>query len=611
MLLQRREAEEGLLRLVAKGRGEVEDRMATTSSHSYYSSYIPLQVQSRFDDELTCTFPYLRQLQEAGRNNDRLLLLLELSEFMKRCKEEGRVEAGWLSCLQKYLCGIDSLLAVELYLELKKRGTPVLDRLHREHGGGCLKQVFFERVCAAGRYVGQARGGMLTQVAVSIEAGEELNHVTLPKTMKTLFCTICLLYDCGQHGQDEQLPDKQFQYLSPTNIHPPRRQLELAISLLHAHQMLVLHRPTALPDNPCSPECYKMLKPAEWAKVQSLRMRLLSPVVRGLIVLGIEMHSYSPCDIWNLLTGENPQGTPISCSLVFLFLIEEYHLASKLHIKLAPSEADMLLRETQLDAARVPEPPRKTKRRLKMAHAEHPTIVSACCHYFVGEEPCDLNCDNCQCRTRGFCLPQCLCPNTCALRRRGCNCKKDDCRSKRCPCYVSKIECDPLLCRLCFLDKSDKKCRNNQILLGQFKRVRVGRSTVGDAGLGLFAAEKVGKDELVMIYSGELIDQSVDLLRESLSIDNSFYNFGSPEGTIDARFMGNQSRFINHADQGNDNLRSENIFSEGRYKIAFYAERDIEAGEELFFDYDGEGELYKNYKHKYPFINRKHTPERP
>jgi hypothetical protein len=65
--------------------------MATTSSHSYYSSYIPLQVQSRFDDELTCTFPYLRQLQDAGRNNDRLLLLLELSEFMKRCKEEGRV----------------------------------------------------------------------------------------------------------------------------------------------------------------------------------------------------------------------------------------------------------------------------------------------------------------------------------------------------------------------------------------------------------------------------------------------------------------------------------------------------------------------------------------
>lgn len=53
-----------------------------------------------------------------------------------------------------------------------------------------------------------------------------------------------------------------------------------------------------------------------------------------------------------------------------------------------------------------------------------------------------------------------------------------------------------------------------------------------------------------MIYSGELIDQSIDLLREVLSVDSTFYNFGSPEGTIDARFMGNLSRFINHGDHG-------------------------------------------------------------
>ncbi len=33
-------------------------------------------------------------------------------------------------------------------------------------------------------------------------------------------------------------------------------------------------------------------------------------------------------------------------------------------------------------------------------------------------------------------------------------------------------------------------------------------------------------------------------------MDLSFYNFGSPEGTIDARFMGNLSRFINHGNAG-------------------------------------------------------------
>lgn len=107
------------------------------------------------------------------------------------------------------------------------------------------------------------------------------------------------------------------------------------------------------------------------------------------------------------------------------------------------------------------------------------------------------------------------------------------------------------------------------------------------------------------IYSGEIIDSNIDLLRESLSADNTFYNFGIPDGAIDARFMGNLSRFINHADQGRENLESRTILTEGKYKIGFYATRDIEREDELFFDYDGEGQLYKNYKHKYPFIQDK------
>lgn len=105
-----------------------------------------------------------------------------------------------------------------------------------------------------------------------------------------------------------------------------------------------------------------------------------------------------------------------------------------------------------------------------------------------------------------------------------------------------------------------------------------------------------------MIYAGELIESSVEVLRDSLSVDLTFYNFGSPEGSIDARFMGNASRFINHGNAGEENLRSENVLSQGRYKIGFYAEREIEPGEELFFNYDGAGDLYRNHRDKYPFI---------
>lgn len=64
----------------------------------------------------------------------------------------------------------------------------------------------------------------------------------------------------------------------------------------------------------------------------------------------------------------------------------------------------------------------------------------------------------------------------------------------------------------------------------------------------------------------------------------SFYNFDSPNGkeigaSIDARFMGNKARFINHGNEGETNLHSGSIFSNGTEYIALYASRDIKAGE--------------------------------
>jgi len=44
------------------------------------------------------------------------------------------------------------------------------------------------------------------------------------------------------------------------------------------------------------------------------------------------MYSYSPCDIWFMLAQDK-----ITCSLVFLFLIEEYDIVGRLGRKLAES----------------------------------------------------------------------------------------------------------------------------------------------------------------------------------------------------------------------------------------------------------------------------------
>ena len=48
----------------------------------------------------------------------------------------------------------------------------------------------------------------------------------------------------------------------------------------------------------------------------------------------------------------------------------------------------------------------------------------------------------------------------------------------------------------------------------------------------------------------------------------SFYNFDSPNGketsaSIDARFMGNKTRFINHGNEGETNLHASTVFSNG------------------------------------------------
>ena len=76
----------------------------------------------------------------------------------------------------------------------------------------------------------------------------------------------------------------------------------------------------------------------------------------------------------------------------------------------------------------------------------------------------------------------------------------------------------------------------------------------------------------------------MDQVRECMITDLSFYNFDSPnhrriEASIDARYKGNKARFINHCNDGNENLQSKTMFSNGCYYIALYAMKDIKIGE--------------------------------
>ena len=66
--------------------------------------------------------------------------------------------------------------------------------------------------------------------------------------------------------------------------------------------------------------------------------------------------------------------------------------------------------------------------------------------------------------------------------------------------------------------------------------------------------------------------------------DLSFYNFDSPNrkklnASIDARYKGNKTRFINHCNDGTENVVSKTKYSCGGFYIGLYAKNDINIGE--------------------------------
>lgn len=62
------------------------------------------------------------------------------------------------------------------------------------------------------------------------------------------------------------------------------------------------------------------------------RVRLLSPLVKGVIKLGIDMYSYNPCSICYLLIDHK-----LTCAHVFLYMVEEHGLIARLQKKLLAS----------------------------------------------------------------------------------------------------------------------------------------------------------------------------------------------------------------------------------------------------------------------------------
>ncbi|XP_019423348.1 PREDICTED: histone-lysine N-methyltransferase CLF-like [Lupinus angustifolius] len=202
----------------------------------------------------------------------------------------------------------------------------------------------------------------------------------------------------------------------------------------------------------------------------------------------------------------------------------------------------------------------------------------------------------CPCLLNGTCCEKyCGCPKSCKNRFRGCHCAKSQCRSRQCPCFAADRECDPDVCRNCWVSCGDGtlgipsqrgdnyECRNMKLLLKQQQRVLLGRSDV--SGWGAFLKNSVAKHEYLGEYTGELIShREADKRGKIYDRENSSFLFNlNDQFVLDAYRKGDKLKFANHSPD--PNCYAKVIMVAGDHRVGIFAKERIGAGEELFYDY--------------------------
>ncbi|KAL1212204.1 Histone-lysine N-methyltransferase CLF [Cardamine amara subsp. amara] len=202
----------------------------------------------------------------------------------------------------------------------------------------------------------------------------------------------------------------------------------------------------------------------------------------------------------------------------------------------------------------------------------------------------------CTCLLNGTCCEKyCGCPKSCKNRFRGCHCAKSQCRSRQCPCFAADRECDPDVCRNCWVIGGDGtlgvpsqrgdnyECRNMKLLLKQQQRVLLGRSDI--SGWGAFLKNSVSKHEYLGEYTGELIShKEADKRGKIYDRENSSFLFNlNDQFVLDAYRKGDKLKFANHSPE--PNCYAKVIMVAGDHRVGIFAKERIMAGEELFYDY--------------------------
>ncbi|KAH1058224.1 hypothetical protein GYH30_002673 [Glycine max] len=201
----------------------------------------------------------------------------------------------------------------------------------------------------------------------------------------------------------------------------------------------------------------------------------------------------------------------------------------------------------------------------------------------------------CTCINGGTCCEKyCGCSKSCKNRFRGCHCAKSQCRSRQCPCFAAGRECDPDVCRNCWVScgdgslgepprRGEGQCGNMRLLLRQQQRILLAKSDV--AGWGAFLKNPVNKNDYLGEYTGELIShREADKRGKIYDRANSSFLFDlNDQYVLDAYRKGDKLKFANHS--SNPNCYAKVMLVAGDHRVGIFAKEHIDASEELFYDY--------------------------
>jgi histone-lysine N-methyltransferase SETD2 len=143
-------------------------------------------------------------------------------------------------------------------------------------------------------------------------------------------------------------------------------------------------------------------------------------------------------------------------------------------------------------------------------------------------------------------------------------------------------ECDSRFC------PCGEACGNQRFQRRQYCRIEMRRA--GRKGHGLFAGQRIRKGDFIVEYVGEVLEERAYAARKEAYAEAGqrhfyFMSLGGAE-VIDACARGNLARFVNHSCA--PNCETQKWMVAGELCIGMFATADVEAGQELTFDYNFE-----------------------